>query len=155
MRTFHFQREITVARTLDDVFAFFSDPHNLEALTPPWLHFRIESLSTPTVGVGTEIHYALKLRGIPIRWTSRIPVWEPPRRFVDEQIRGPYRLWRHLHTFEARGEGTLVRDQVEYAPLGGWLADRLIVRRDLERIFDYRQARLTDLLDTRTASAMA
>ena len=148
MRTFELEREMLVTRPRDEVFAFFSDPCNLEAITPPWLHFRIESMSTPTIEEGTEIHYRLRVRGVPIRWTSRISLWDPPHAFVDEQVRGPYRLWHHFHSFEARGDDTVVGDQVRYAPLGGWLADRLLVRADLARIFDFRRERLAALLNT-------
>ncbi|MFT7464774.1 MAG: ligand-binding SRPBCC domain-containing protein [Pseudohongiellaceae bacterium] len=146
MRVFELKREITVAKPLSVVFDFFSDPHNLEAITPPWLHFNIRSLSDPAVCEGTKIQYGLRVHGLPLRWTSRISSWEPPHRFVDEQLRGPYRLWVHTHTFEARGAETFIGDHVRYAPLGGWLADRLLVRADLKRIFDYRQQRIGELL---------
>ena len=91
----------------------------------------------------TLIQYRLELHRIPIRWLTRIETWVAGERFVDVQIQGPYRLWHHTHTFEAHDGGTLVRDRVRYAlPLGllGELAHRLLVRRDLERIFDFRQA---------------
>ncbi len=146
MRVFELKRTLTVPKPLDEVFTFFSDPYNLQAITPPWMHFRIRSISDPTIREGTEIRYGLKLRGMPLRWTSRITGWDPPHGFVDEQIRGPYRLWIHRHTFEARGDMTIVGDHVRYAPLGGRLAERLFVRADLERIFDYRHQRLTELM---------
>lgn len=146
MRIHRLDREMVVARPRDEVFAFFSDPFNLEAITPPWLRFRIESMSTPTIEEGTEIHYRLRIRGVPVRWTSRITLWDPPHAFVDEQVRGPYRLWRHFHSFEPRGAETVVGDEVRYAPLGGWFADRLLVRRELDRIFDHRRDRLAALL---------
>jgi len=98
-----------------------------------------------SVGPGTRIEYRLRLHGIPLRWRSRISDWDPPRRFVDVQERGPYRLWRHEHVFERREGGTLVRDRVEYAVPGGWVVDRLFVRRDLARIFEYRSRALQEL----------
>lgn len=146
MRVFVLDRKLIVPRPLQDVFAFFSDPRNLEAITPPWLNFSIDGMSDPSIRKGTNIRYSLRIRGIPLRWTSRISTWEPPYRFVDEQVRGPYRRWVHTHTFEARGNDTVVGDHVSYAPLGGWLADRLIVRADLNRIFQYRSERLLELL---------
>ena len=91
------------------------------------------------------IDYRLRLRGLPIRWRSEITTWQPPHRFVDEQRRGPYRMWIHEHTFTERDGGTLVGDHVRYAVPGGWLADRLLVRRDLETIFAYRQEKLTEI----------
>jgi len=146
VREFELQRTATIARPLQEVFAFFSDPHNLEAITPPWLHFGIRSVSDGKIQEGTQIQYGLRIRGVPIRWTSLISNWDPPHRFVDEQLRGPYRRWVHTHTFEACGNETFMTDHVRYAPLGGWLADKLLVRADLERIFDFRQQRLEELL---------
>ena len=81
----------------------------------------------------------------PCPWRSRITQWDPPHSFVDEQFSGPYRYWHHLHTFTPARDGTLVRDVVEYSVLGGWLTDRLLVRRDLNRIFSYRQERLAEI----------
>jgi ligand-binding SRPBCC domain-containing protein len=101
------------------------------------------------MGPGTLIGYRLRLHGLPLRWTSRIELWENERRFVDAQVRGPYRVWHHLHEFAATGGGTHVRDRVEYAlPLGslGNLLGLALVHRDLARIFDYRQAAVARLL---------
>ncbi len=140
------EREALVERPLVEVFAFFSDPTNLEALTPPWLKFRVLNPPQLPLQEGVTIDYALRLRGLPLRWRSLISRWDPPHAFVDEQLRGPYRLWVHTHTFEARGDSTLVRDSVRYAVLGGALVDRLLVRRDLERIFDYRSKSLREAL---------
>ncbi len=126
---------------LDRVFTFFAEAHNLQRITPPWLGFELLGGGPVTMGVGTLINYRLHLHRVPIRWTSRIEEWEPGRGFVDRQLRGPYRLWHHRHSFVASNGGTLVRDTVDYAlPLGrlGDLAHPLFVRRDLERIFAYR-----------------
>jgi ligand-binding SRPBCC domain-containing protein len=135
----------------DDVFAFFADAANLEAITPPWLRFRIATPGPVAMAAGTLIEYRLALHRVPIRWLTRIEIWEPGVRFVDLQVRGPYRRWHHTHSFEAHAEGTLVRDTVRYAlPLGalGRAAHRLFVRRDLERIFDFRQAAVARRLGT-------
>ena len=127
----------------DETFAFFADAHNLEAITPPWLRFRVVTPAPIPMGQGALIDYRLRLRGIPLRWQSRIEVWEPGRRFVDVQVAGPYRLWHHAHRFEPlAGGGTRIRDTVRYAlPFGrvGRAAHALLVRRDLERIFDFRR----------------
>ncbi len=133
-----------IDRPIDEVFAFFADATNLEALTPPWLRFRIETPSPIEMHAGANIDYRLRLRGIPIRWRTLISKWEPPRAFVDEQIKGPYRLWHHLHTFEEQDGGTLVRDRVTYSPLGGWLVHQLFVKADLKRIFEYRTQQLIE-----------
>ena len=136
-------REQILPGTPDEVFGFFADAFNLEAITPPWLGFRIVTPGPIQMAPGTLIEYRLRLHRIPIRWLTRIESWVPGECFVDVQVRGPYRLWHHTHTFEKHEGGTLVRDRVRYAlPLGpaGELAHRLLVRRDLERIFDFRQA---------------
>ncbi|HKP93058.1 MAG TPA: SRPBCC family protein, partial [Chthoniobacterales bacterium] len=117
---------------------FFADAANLDAITPPWLRFRTVTPAPIHMDAGTVIEHRLRIRGFPVRWRSRITVWEPPRRFVDEQVRGPYRLWRHEHEFEDRDGGTLVRDRVHYAVPFDFLVHELLVRRDVERIFTYR-----------------
>ena len=135
----------------DEVFGFFADAFNLEAITPPWLRFRVLTPRPVHMAPGALIQYRLELHRIPIRWLTRIETWVAGERFVDVQVRGPYRLWHHTHTFEAHDGGTLVRDRVRYAlPLGplGELAHRLLVRRDLERIFDFRQASVARMLGT-------
>jgi ligand-binding SRPBCC domain-containing protein len=137
--------EQTVARPIEEVFAFFSDAANLQTITPPWLHFRVLTPQPIEMGVGTMIDYKLRLRVVPLRWRSEITAWEPPYRFVDEQRRGPYRLWVHEHTFEPCDGGTLVRDIVHYAAPGGGLINRFLVRPDLQRIFAYRKGALEDI----------
>ena len=132
-------------RRPDEVFDFYADAFNLERLTPAWLRFRVLTPPPIVMAAGVEIDYRLRLRGLPMGWRSRITEWAPPHRFVDEQVRGPYRRWVHTHTFTAQDGGTLVVDRVEYGMLGGWLADRLLVRRDLRRIFAYRQERLAEV----------
>ena len=131
------------------VFEFFAEASNLEAITPPWLHFHILTPRPILMEKGTRIDYRLRLRGLPLRWCSEITTWDPPRRFVDEQIRGPYRVWIHEHEFAERDGGTEVRDRVRYAVLGGALVDRLLVRRDVRRIFEHRARRLGELFPGR------
>ena len=136
------EREQLLPLPPGETFEFFGDAHNLEAITPPWLHFRVVTPTPIAMDAGTLIEYRLRLHGLPIRWLTRIEAWEPGRRFVDVQLRGPYRLWHHTHTFTPHGDGTLMRDRVRYAlPLGplGWAARTALVRRDLDRIFDFRR----------------
>ena len=103
----------------EEVFGFFADAFNLEAITPPWLRFRVVTPRPIEMAEGALIEYRLALHRVPVRWLTRIEAWEPGRRFVDVQIKGPYRLWHHTHTFEPADGGTLVRDRVRYAlPLG-------------------------------------
>jgi ligand-binding SRPBCC domain-containing protein len=125
-----------------EAFEFFADAFNLEVITPPWLHFRVVAPGPIAMKAGTLIEYRLRLHGMPIRWLTRIEAWEPGRRFEDRQLRGPYGVWHHSHSFAPHDHGTSMRDVVRYAmPLGplGRLAHRALVRRDLERIFDFRR----------------
>jgi ligand-binding SRPBCC domain-containing protein len=138
---------------LGEVFSFFADARNLEALTPPWLRFEVLTPSPIEMRAGTLIDYRLRVHGVPLRWRSGITVWEPPHRFMDEQRRGPYRLWRHHHRFAAEGERTLVEDDVAYAAPGGALVERLFVNRDLARIFAFRRQALLDRFPTRSGTS--
>jgi ligand-binding SRPBCC domain-containing protein len=145
----HLHREQLVAQPLDEVFAFFAEAANLELITPPWLGFSLTSPDEIVMGPGALIEYRLHLHRLPLRWVSRIALWDPGRSFVDVQVRGPYRIWRHRHEFEPRGHGTAVHDHVEYAlPLGllGDLAHKAFVKRDLARIFDFRRDAVARLL---------
>ena len=145
----HLYREQLVHRPLDEAFGFFSEAVNLELITPPWLGFNLASAEPVVMRLGTLIEYRLHLHRLPLRWVSRIVLWEPGRTFVDVQVRGPYRVWRHRHEFEPRGQSTVVRDRVDYAlPLGplGELAHAAFVERDLARIFDFRRAAVAQLL---------
>jgi ligand-binding SRPBCC domain-containing protein len=138
-----------VPRPLAEVFPFYADAHNLEAITPPFLRFRVLTPAPIEMRPGLTIDYALRLRGLPIRWRSEIPVWEPPHRFVDRQVKGPYALWHHEHLFEETEQGTLVIDEVDYKLPGGPLApiaNALLVKRDLIAIFGYRRSRIAELL---------
>lgn len=137
-------REQLLPGTPDEVFPFFADAGNLEAITPPYLEFEIVTPRPIEMGEGTLIEYGLRLHGLPISWLTRIEVWEPGVRFVDQQLRGPYALWHHTHEFASDPTDpgrTVMRDTVRYAlPFGplGELAHSLFVRRDLNRIFGFR-----------------
>jgi len=149
VKTHRLQREQRLEHPIDEVFQFFSRASNLERITPAWLSFEMLTPEPILMHVGTLIEYRLHVHRVPLRWVSQIEAWEPGRSFVDRQLRGPYGLWRHRHTFKAAGEATIVRDDVEYAlPLGalGKLAHPLFVRRDVERIFEYRRHAVDRLL---------
>ena len=138
MKTRLLETEVWLPQPLDAVFAFFADARNLVTLTPPWLKFSILTPPPIEMKTGALIDYRLRLRGIPIRWQSEITAWDPPRRFVDEQRRGPYRRWIHEHTFVERHGGTLARDRLQYSAPGGSLVNFLFVARDLDRVFKFR-----------------
>ena len=143
MRVHILEREQRIAAPPAEVFPFFEDAYNLEAITPPFLGFRVVTPRPIEMRAGALIEYRLRLHGVTVRWRTRIEAFDPPHSFVDAQISGPYRLWHHTHVFEPDGRGgTIMRDRVRYAlPLGpiGRLARALLVRRDLDRIFDYRR----------------
>lgn len=167
MSMYVLERTQWVPRPLEETFAFYADPRNLARITPDWLGFRIvgfeppagaaaarsgasaiSSADTPVVQNDLLIHYSVRPLGFPQRWTSRIADWDPPHRFVDEQVRGPYRLWRHLHEFRPVRGGTELSDRVAYElPFGplGRLAHLLLVRRQLASIFDYRERAIAEL----------
>jgi ligand-binding SRPBCC domain-containing protein len=128
----------------DELFALFSDAFELENLTPTWLHFSVITPLPIAIGRGTLIDYRLRVHGLPLRWQSLISDWQPPLRFVDEQTRGPFRRWRHEHSFEAVKGGNFCRDIVDYSLWGGWLVHALLARRDLLTIFRFRQNKLRE-----------
>lgn len=125
------------------LFPFFGDAANLNEITPPWLHFEIATSPPIQMKVGTLIDYRLKVRGLPLRWRTKINVWDPPHRFVDEQLKGPYRQWIHEHTFKECDGGTLATDHVKYAVPFDLLIHRAFVGPDIQRIFRYRTESLT------------
>ncbi len=140
-----FESEIWLGKPVEEVFAFFADARNLQALTPAWLDFTVLTPDPILMRAGALIDYRLRLHSFPIRWQTEIKIWEPPNRFVDEQRRGPYKLWVHEHRFQARENGTLASDLVKYAVPGGKLIERLFVRRDVERIFEFRRKKLKEI----------
>jgi ligand-binding SRPBCC domain-containing protein len=150
MRVHTLVRDQELPGTPEEVFDLFADARNLETITPPLLRFEVVTPGDIEMRVGTLISYRLRLHGIPISWLTSIQAWDPPHRFVDQQVRGPYAFWHHTHELFPSGAGaTQMRDTVRYA-LGfgalGELAHRLLVRRDLERIFDFRRDRVEALL---------
>jgi ligand-binding SRPBCC domain-containing protein len=148
MHTYTLHCEMWTSRSLRDTFALFEDPYNLAKITPRWLNFVVTS---PKVQMhpGAEIDYTIRWLGIGMKWKTIIRDYTPPARFVDEQARGPYALWRHTHTFVETDNGTLVGDRVEYAlPLSflGRVAHAVMVKHQLLGIFKYRQAEIAKLL---------
>ncbi len=144
MRIFTLEREQLLPGRPEEVFTFFADARNLEAITPPLLRFAVVTPGEIPMQVGTLIQYRLSLRGVGVNWLTSIQEWDPPWRFVDVQVRGPYALWHHTHEFAASddGEATAMRDTVRYAVgfgLLGALAARAFVHRDVASIFDFRR----------------
>jgi ligand-binding SRPBCC domain-containing protein len=134
-----FETSLDLPYSPEEIFPFFADAANLDAITPPSLRFRILTPLPIVMREGTLIDYTIRLRGVPVRWRTRISAWEPPCRFVDEQLKGPYTLWVHEHTFERTPSGTRCIDRVRYAHRGGPLVERFFVRPEVEWIFAYRK----------------
>ena len=135
---------------LADVFRLFEDPRNLAKITPPWLNFQILQPEKIRMRAGAEIDYLIRWLALPMKWKTLITRYEPPYRFVDEQARGPYSLWRHEHSFRETPAGIEILDRVDYRlPLGvlGQIAHAVMVKRQLMGIFRYRQAAITRILD--------
>jgi ligand-binding SRPBCC domain-containing protein len=150
-RQYTLLRQQHVSASLPAVTEFFEDPRNLEALTPSFLNFQIETPGAIEMRMGALIDYKIGLYGVPMRWRTRIERYNPGVDFVDLQLKGPYKYWHHLHTFRATARGTEIGDRVTYElPFGlfGTLAHFLFVRRQLKTIFDHRTRVVEDLFGT-------
>lgn len=149
--TFELSTTAWLPQPVDEVFGFFADAANLDVLTPPWLRFEILTPRPIAMRAGTLIDYRITLRMLPIRWRTRISVWEPNRHFIDEQLRGPYLEWIHTHAFASVDRGTSMTDTVRYRVPGGSLVNRFFVQRDVTRIFRYRLEALRRHFDCGTS----
>lgn len=141
----------------EELFSLFAQAENLARITPAWLDFQILTPRPIEMKAGTLIDYRLKLHRIPLRWRTKITAWEPPYRFVDEQIKGPYRFWIHQHILEPHEDGTLMRDRVTFLSRGPGLLlpllHKLFVNRNVREVFEYRRAKLRDMLRPAEAAA--
>jgi ligand-binding SRPBCC domain-containing protein len=154
MMPYLLRREQFIPFPVEEVFAFFAQAENLAQLTPDWMHFRILTPLPIVMTQGTVIDYRIHWGWVPMYWRTEITVWEAPFRFVDVQLRGPYKRWEHTHEFQRVNGGTLMTDVVEYSlPLGplGRTMHWLLVRRDLQTIFDYRCQRIATLFGANTS----
>lgn len=148
MKVYALERSQLIAAPLEEAFRFFEDPRNLAEITPRWLSFEIVDVDRLPLRAGSEIQCRIRWLGIPRHWRTRIAEFDRPCRFVDVQIEGPYRRWRHEHRFAAVGEKTLMRDRVQYQlPYGvfGRIVHRAAVRRQLQQIFDYRATKIGEI----------
>lgn len=149
MSEYVFTQTETVAAPLERTFAFFQDAFNLEKITPPWVQFRVMTEPPIEMKPGTLIDYKIIVRGLPMKWRTEIVEWVPNVRFVDVQLKGPYKKWHHTHEFSADGDQTIITDTVRYAlPLGplGRIAHALFVEHDVRKIFAYRKTRTAELI---------
>ncbi len=139
-----------VSASVEQCWAFFSNPRNLAKITPPELCFQVLSELPPEIYPGMMIQYRVRpLAGIPVTWLTEITHVDGPRSFVDEQRVGPYSIWHHEHAFAARADGrTEVRDVVHYVLPFGWLgnlAHPFLVAPTLAMIFAFREKAVAGL----------
>jgi hypothetical protein len=155
MKTFEINMKQYINKPLEVVFEFFSKPENLEMITPKSLSFNILTPTPIKMEKGSLIDYTIRLFGVPIHWRTLISDYEPPFRFVDQQIKGPYTFWHHTHTFKLVEGGVEIIDEVKYSlPLGwlGTLAHAIWVRKDLEEIFEYRKTVIQNYFEIKNIS---
>lgn len=145
---FELRREVLIPAPIDEVFEFFCDPSNLGKITPKSVGFRDLTPDARPMRPGLLIIHEIRWFGLPMRWETRIEEYDPPHAFIDTQVKGPYKTWRHRHSFEEGPGGTLMRDYVQYElPFGpiGVITQKLMVRRQLRHIFDYRERKIRKL----------
>ena len=139
-----------IPKPVEEVWQFFSDAKNLLQVTPPHLNLKVTNeVYGETVYAGQVMTYTVRpLLGIPLEWMTEIIQVEPLKYFIDEQRKGPYKLWHHQHHFKAIDGGTEMIDLVHYrVPFGlvGNMANALIVKKELEKIFSYRYQKIIEL----------
>ena len=144
---YHLTSEQLIDLPRAEVFEFFADAMQLERITPPFLNFSVLTPRPIEMREGLLLDYKLYLHRVPIKWRTEISVWDPPFRFVDNQLRGPYKRWHHEHVFEEvdGGRQTLCKDKVHYIPRGGSIVHKFFVKPDLMKIFQYRQDRIREI----------
>ena len=148
MKSYYYNSESFFAKPVEEIFRFFSNAENLGLVTPPHLKFEIITPLPIEMKKGALIEYRLKIHQIPLYWQTEITVWEPPFRFIDIQLKGPYRKWIHEHRFERVGNKTKMSDQLEYAVPGGPLApfiNKIFVSKDVKKIFSYRKNKFQEI----------
>jgi ligand-binding SRPBCC domain-containing protein len=152
LKIYELRRKVSLPAPVEDVFTFFSDAENLNLITPPWLYFKILTPLPIKMEKNAIIDYSIKLVSLKLIWKTEIIEWEPPHRFLDRQIKGPYRVWEHTHLFERHQGGTRMTDIVRYAVPGFVLAPLvhfLFVKPRLTKIFDFREQRMRALFTSR------
>ena len=150
MSTYYYKSVQWLPVSVDEAWNFFSSAKNLGKIPPEDMRFRIKTnLGNDEIYPGMLIEYSVRpLFGIPLFWKTEISEVEAPYQFKDSQLKGPFALWEHTHTFAEQSNGTLMQDTVKYRlPFGflGTIAHRLVVKKRLEGIFTYRRKVLENL----------
>jgi ligand-binding SRPBCC domain-containing protein len=155
MKTYTFETQTILNKPIQEVFPFFANAENLDKVTPPWLKFEILTPMPIEMKIGTQVDYRLRLHGIPIRWRSEITEWDPPHKFTDIQIKGPYQFWKHKHLFSADSNRTKMVDRIQYR-IPGWIfspiVHSLFVKHDLDKIFAFREKTFLKIFSFQHAS---
>ena len=160
MADYVIERRLWLPRPRPEVFAFFADPGNLARVSPPPADLRWLAPPPASLGAGAVLDFSIRLCGLPVRWRVFVREFDPPYRFIDAQLWGPFARWEHRHLFfegpPGDATGTWVEDRVTYRlPLGslGRLAHALGAGRSIARVFDYRARRLQELLGAASSPA--
>ena len=147
MASYQLRCQMLVKLPIEEVFEVFQDPYNLIKITPPSMDFKVTNEKSVEMRKGELIHYLFRMLGLPLTWTTLISDYAPPFRFIDEQLKGPYTRWHHLHRFKDTVHGVEVSDIVDYTlplgPLG--LLGQPIVKPQLLEIFRFRQQALSKM----------
>lgn len=153
MRDLVLESRLLLARPRPEVFAFVADPRNLPRLLPRAQRLRVNA--PPALHAGAVLDMEVRWLGVSLRWRAFVREWDPPYRFVDVQVRGPWARWEHRHRFLEADGGTLMLDRIVYRPpLGplGRLAHVLLLERQLRRLWAHRQRRLAAELGSTEAT---
>lgn len=148
MKTYEIHTTQVINRPIEEVFVFFSKPENLAVITPKKLGFKILTPTPIKMNKGCLIDYLIHLMGIPVHWRTIITDYDPPHMFIDQQLKGPYSLWHHTHTFKKIENGVEIKDRIIYSiPLGwmGQLLHKFWIKKDLNNIFSHRKKVISDL----------
>lgn len=150
MAVYYYNAEQFLPISIQKAWDFFSSAKNLAIITPPEMQFNIlTKFDDAEIYEGMLIEYKLKpLLGIPVYWKTEICKVDKPYLFTDKELKGPYKIWEHTHTFIEKENGVLMKDQVKYElPFGilGQIAHTLLVRKKIENIFKYREKVLKKL----------
>ncbi len=142
-----------VNASVEECWAFFSSPRNLQKITPDTMGFQITDFDDKSMYEGQIIQYKVSpLLGLKLTWVSEITFVKENSYFVDVQLFGPYALWHHKHFFEATENGTKMTDLVHYSlPLGfiGRIMNTLMVKNKLKEIFDFRVVKVDEIFNSK------
>tara|TARA_B100001250_G_scaffold388431_1_gene386676 strand:+ start:86 stop:547 length:462 start_codon:yes stop_codon:yes gene_type:complete len=142
MKVYKLRFKQNISKPIEEVFSFFAKPENLALITPRKLDFKILTPIPIRMKEGQLIDYTIKLFKKEIRWKTLITEYDKPKKFIDQQLKGPYSMWHHTHTFNDHGTYVEMIDEISYSvPFGiiGQIVNSIFIKRDLLDIFEYRK----------------